>query len=71
MNALSELKGYSDHHKRELAKAIAYLRERKIYAVEFPFVPTNAAQTDVAQTVARYRHQTQGKQIIREVRKVK
>jgi hypothetical protein len=65
------MKGYTEHHKQELKKALEYLRERKIYVLENNFKPTNAAQTDVAQTFARYRQQTQGQQIIREVRKYK
>jgi hypothetical protein len=36
-------------------EAIKYLRERKIYILEFPFKPTNAAKTDIAQTFAKYR----------------
>ena len=38
-------------------EAIKYLRERKIYILEFPFKPTNAAQTDVAMTCAKYRRE--------------
>ena len=67
------MKGYSHHHQEELKKAIAYLRERNIYVVDEnnKFRPTNAAQTDVAATMARYRQQTEGVQLIREVRKMK
>jgi hypothetical protein len=52
-------------------QAIEYLRSRNIYVLEHGFQPTNAAKTDVAQTFARYRAQTQGQKIIREVRKYK
>lgn len=65
------MKSYTDYHAQQLEKAIAYLRERKIYVLENSFKPTNAAQTDVSQTFARYRKQTEGTQIIREVRKFK
>ena len=65
------MKGYTDYHAQQLSKAIAYLRERKIYVLEHNFKPTNAAQTDVTQTFARYRKQTEGTQIIREVKRAK
>lgn len=65
------MKGYTDYHAQQLEKSLAYLRERKIYVLEHNFKPTNATQTDVTQTFARYRAQTQGQQIIREVRKYK
>jgi hypothetical protein len=65
------MKGYSDHHKQQLKKALDYLDARKINIMKHNFKPTNAAQTDVAATMARYRQQTQGQQIIREVRKFK
>jgi hypothetical protein len=59
----------STHNETELVKAIAYLKERKIYIIEFPFKPTNAAQTDVAATVRRYKQQVQGLPAIKQVRK--
>jgi len=59
----------STHNETELVKAIAYLKERKIYITEFPFTPTNAAQTDVAATVRRYKQQVQGLPAIKQVRK--
>ena len=62
------LKGLTQEHKAKLAKSIAYLRERKIYILEFPFHPTNAASTDVAQTIARYRAQVEKKALIRGVK---
>jgi len=65
------MKNYTDYHAEQLEKAIAYLRERKIYVLENSFKPTNAAHTDVSQTFARYRKQTEGTQIIREVRRAK
>jgi len=62
------LKGLTTQHRAKLTKAIAYLRERKIYLLEFPFRPTNAASTDVAQTIARYRAQVEKKALIRGVK---
>ena len=64
------MKGYTAYHQEELKKAIAYLRERKIYVADHgnKFVPTNAATTDVAATVARYRQQTQGVNLIRRAK---
>lgn len=62
-----------DSMEQKRKKAIEYLRQRKIYIIDEgnQFVPTNAANTDVAATIARYRRQTEGQQIIREVRKFK
>lgn len=65
------MKGYSEHHRQQLKKALEYLDNRKINIMKHNFKPTNAAQTDVAATMAKYRQQTQGQQIIREVRKMK
>ncbi len=48
-------KGYSAYHCAELALAIAYLRQRKIYILEFPFLPTDSANTSVRDTWNRYR----------------
>ena len=64
------MKGYTAYHQQELKKAIAYLRERRIYVADYgnKFVPTNAATTDVAATVARYRQQTQGVNLIRRAK---
>jgi hypothetical protein len=59
----------STHNETELIKAIEYLKERKIYIIEFPFKPTNVAQTDVAATVRRYKQQVQGLPAIKQVRK--
>lgn len=55
----------------KLNAAIAYLRERKIYLTENKlFVPTNAANTDVAATFRRYRQKVQGvSAIIQAVKK--
>lgn len=47
------------------AAAVQYLKDRGIYLLDNKFKPTNAASTDVAKTWARYRSQTQGKQIVR------
>lgn len=61
----------NDSHKQKLAKALEYLDGRKINILKHNFKPTSIAHTDVAATMARYRQQTQGQQIIREVRKFK
>ena len=53
----------------KLEAAIAYLRERKIYIIEFHFIPTNVAKTDVGATIRRYRQQVQGVPVIKQVRK--
>jgi hypothetical protein len=53
----------------KLEAAIAYLRERKIYIIEYPFIPTNVAKTDVGATIRRYRQQVQGVPAIKQVRK--
>jgi hypothetical protein len=55
----------------KLNAAIAYLRERNIYLIENKlFVPTNAATTDVAATIRRYRQKVQGvSAIIQAVKK--
>jgi len=55
----------------KLENAISYLRERKIYILEFPFKPTNAAQTDIAFTCARYRMQVLNQQFPSVIRKQK
>ena len=64
------MKGYTAYHQQQLKKAIAYLRERRIYVADYgnKFIPTNAATTDVAATVARYRQQTQGINLIRRAK---
>jgi len=55
----------------KLDAAIAYLRSRNIYIMDrgHSFVPTNAAKTDVSQTIRRYRQQVQGVPAIKQVRK--
>ena len=53
----------------KLETAIAYLRERKIYIIEFPIIPTNVAKTDVGATIRRYHQQVQGVPAIKQVRK--
>jgi hypothetical protein len=65
------MKNLTETHRQKLKTAIEYLDARKINVLKHNFKPTNAAQTDVAQTFARYRQQTQGQQIIREVRRYK
>ena len=41
----------------KLNEAVAYLRSRKKYIVDpgCKFIPTNAAHTDVAETIRKYR----------------
>ncbi len=46
---------YTAKHCEKLALAIAYLRQRKIYILEFPFLPTDSANTSVRDTWERYR----------------
>ena len=55
----------------KLEAAIAYLRSRNIYIMDrgHSFVPTNAAKTDVSQTIRRYKQQVQGVPAIKQVRK--
>jgi hypothetical protein len=62
-----------DSLEQKRKQAIEYLRQRKIYIVDEgnKFVPTSIAHTDVAATMARYRRQTEGVQLIREVHKSK
>lgn len=45
--------------------AMAYLKSRGIYLLDNKFKPTNAASTDVAKTIARYRAQTTNTKPIR------
>ena len=59
----------NDYNEAALEKAKGYLRERKIYIMEFPFKPTNAAQTDVAATHRRYLLQVKGVPQMKQVRK--
>jgi hypothetical protein len=53
----------------KLDAAIAYLRERKIYITEFPFVPTNVAKTDVSATMRRYEIQVLGLNNVKKARR--
>jgi len=55
--------------ENKLQEAIKYLRERKIYILEFSFKPTNAAQTDIAFTCAKYRMQVLNQQFPSVIRK--
>jgi len=41
-------------HAEKLENALAYLRARKMYILEFQFSPTSAAATDVRKTWQRY-----------------
>lgn len=45
----------------KLEAAIAYLRGRKKYSVDpgCKFIPTNAAHTDVAETIRKYRQEVE------------
>lgn len=47
------------------AAAVKYLKDRGIYLLDNKFKPTNAASTDVAKTIARYRAQTTNAKPIR------
>jgi len=48
----------NDYLKTHLALAIAYLRSRKKYLLDrCEWVPTNAASTNVAATMAQYREE--------------
>jgi len=58
----------NDSHKQKLAKALEYLDERKINVMKHNFRPTSIAHTDVAATIARYRQQTQGVNLIRRAK---
>jgi len=58
----------NDSHKQKLAKALEYLDERKINIMKHNFRPTSIAHTDVSQTIARYRQQTQGVNLIRRAK---
>lgn len=55
----------------KLEAAIAYLRSRNIYIMDrgHSFVPTNAAKTDVSQTIRRYKQQVQGVPAVKQVRR--
>lgn len=59
----------SEHNKSALEKAKTYLRDRKIYIIEYPFMPTNAAKTDVAATYRRYLLQVKGVPQMKQVRR--
>lgn len=41
------------YHQEQLAKALAYLRERGLYILDGRFTPTSAAATDVRATWQR------------------
>jgi len=53
----------------KLEAAIAYLRERKIYIIEYPFIPTNVAKTDVGATMRRYEIQVLGLNNVKKARR--
>jgi hypothetical protein len=59
----------SAYNEQKLDEAKVYLRDRKIYIMEFPFKPTNAAQTDVAATHRRYLLQVKGVSPMKQVKK--
>ena len=59
----------SAYNEQKLDESKVYLRDRKIYIMEFPFIPTNAAQTDVAATHRRYLLQVKGVSPMKQVRK--
>lgn len=47
-------------NEQKLEAAKQYLRDRKIYLLEFPFTPTPSTATSVTNTIAKYRRQTEG-----------
>jgi hypothetical protein len=53
----------SPYNQEARAKALAYLKERGIYVMDGKFVPTDAASTDVAKTMAKYRQQVEGSRL--------
>ena len=59
----------SAYNEQKLDEAKVYLRDRKIYIMEFPFKLTNAAQTDVAATHRRYLLQVKGVSPMKQVKK--
>ena len=59
----------SAYNEQKLDEAKVYLRERKIYIMEFPFKPTNTASTDVAATHRRYLLQVKGVSPMKQVKK--
>jgi hypothetical protein len=60
----------SPYNQEARAKALAYLKERGIYVMDGKFVPTDAASTDVAKTMAKYRQQVEGSRLkLMKVRK--
>lgn len=55
----------------KLENAISYLRERKIYILEFLFIPTNAAKTDISITFAKYRREVLSQPFPAVIRKLR
>jgi hypothetical protein len=55
-------------NQEKLEKAINYVRSRGIYLLDGGYTPTNAASTDVAKTIARYRAQVEKRTLIRGVK---
>ena len=55
----------SEYNQREFVKAVAYLQNRGIYIADKGnrFLPTDSKNTDVSQTIARYRLQMADKKI--------
>jgi hypothetical protein len=66
LSDLSERKSMTNQEKLE--KAINYLRSRGIYLLDGGYTPTKAVNTDIAQTIARYRAQVEKKALIRGVK---
>lgn len=56
----------TEHNAKARAAAIAYLKQREIWILGGKFTPSRGA--DVAQTIARYRAQTQSETLIRVVK---
>jgi hypothetical protein len=57
----------------KLDEAIAYLRSRDRYIIDpgCKFIPTNAAQTDVAETIRKYRQEVEQVPSVQLVKKKK
>ena len=51
----------SEYNIRKRSEAIAYLKMRGKHLLTSKYVPTDAAHTDVKETMARYVEETSGK----------
>jgi hypothetical protein len=57
--------------QQKIKQAIQYLRERKIYILEFDFKPTNSTNTDIEKTMARYRREVLSQPFPAVIRKMR